>query len=78
MFLQIGVIFVLISQIIAGPLTGFPVNPDLFDGDMKLSAGQESAVRGRTGLLELIRRWQTTLDGFVTIPYRFPPEYSKI
>lgn len=75
------VLIVLVSEAIANPLMGIQINPDLFEGDLELNAEQSRALTGqdgRTGLLELIRRWPTSLEGFVTVPYRFDPLYSKI
>lgn len=82
MFFRLSILTLLISYAVATPLSGPEsiINTGLFEGDLKLNAEQESAFlskNGRTGLLELIRRWPTTLEGFVEVPYRFPSTYSK-
>lgn len=82
MFFQFSIFVGLILHATSNPLPGSEsvVNVNLFEGDMKLNTQQESAFlskNSRTGLLELIRRWPTTLEGFVEVPYRLDPSYSK-
>lgn len=81
MILKCVVLLALVFQAYANPLLGSQINADLFEGDMKLNVQQGRALTkqdSRTGLLELIRRWPTSLEGFVTIPYRLDPNYSEI
>ena len=55
-------------------------NSELLEGDMKLNIKQQSALNGispKTGLLEMIRRWDKNSEGFVIVAYKLDPSYSK-
>lgn len=79
MIIKLSILAVLLTLVTTSPLPMSELNK-FIEGDMKLNVYQQSVLNGispKTGLLEIIRRWDKNSEGFVIVAYILDPRYSK-